>query len=276
MVHCKTMRIVSDNAADRATIAVPNTAAGAGAQNLKTDIKGQACRVLASTAQIVLTWSQATAVGAIVLPASSLGPSSKIRVQVFADAAGTILQEDTGEKWAAPGAILANWGFTQPLNVNQFAFSLPPTTAVYLSQHSAARRVVITLTDPGATFIDIARLVVGPYMSPRYNPSYGQTDGIVDLSTNSRAASGDLKTDFGPKAKSLTFSLDFIENADRALVRQVLEMGVGRFLFVSLVPESSDPVLERDKSIYGKLSQPQGMRWASFAQHAAEFNIEGF
>ena len=136
--------------------------------------------------------------------------------------------------------------------------------------------MVITLSDPGAAFIDIARLVVGPYMSPRYNPSYGQSDGIVDLSTNSRAASGDLKTDFGPKAKSLTFSLDFIEDADRALVRQVLDMGVGRFLFVSLVPESSDPVLERDKSIYGKLTQPQAMRWASFVQHAAEFNIEGF
>ena len=276
MAHGKTMRIVSDNAADRATITVANTAASAGAENLKTDIKGQACRVLAGTAQIVLTWPQATSVGAIVLPASSLGPSSKIRVQVFQDEAGTILQEDTGEKWAAPGAILANWGFTQSLNVNQFAFTLPPTTAIYLSQHSAARRMVITLSDPGAAFIDIARLVVGPYMSPRYNPSYGQSDGIVDLSTNSRAASGDLKTDFGPKAKSLTFSLGFIEDADRALVRQVLDMGVGRFLFVSLVPESSDPVLERDKSIYGKLSQPQAMRWASFVQHAAEFNIEGF
>lgn len=272
----KTIRIISDNAADRATIMVANTAAGAGAENLKTDIKGQVCRILSGTAQIVLTWPQATSVGAVVLPVSSLGPSSKIRVQVFEDEAGTILQEDTGEKWAAPGAILANWGFTQPLNVNQFAFSLPPTTAVYLSQHSAARRVVITLSDPGAEFIDISRLIVGPYMSPSYNPSYGQMDGIVDLSTNSRAASGDLKTDHGPKAKSLTFSLDYIDDAHRALVRQVLEMGIGRFIFVSLTPESFDPVRERDKSIYGKVSQPPPMRWASFSQHAAEFNIEGF
>lgn len=270
------IRILTDNAANRAAITVANTPPGAGAENLKTDIKGQACRVLAATAQIVLTWPQAISVGAIVLPASSLGPSSTIRVQVFGDEAGTLLLEDTGEKWAAPGAILANWSFPLPLNVNQFAFSLPPTTAVYLSQHSAARRVVITLSDPGATFIDIARLVVGPYMSPNYNPSYGQTDGIVDLSTNSRTASGDLKTDHGPRAKSMTFSLDLIDDADRAQVRQLLELGIGHFMFVSLTPESSDPVLERDKSIYGKLSQPSAMRWASYAQHATEFNIEGF
>lgn len=276
MEESKTMRIVSDNAADRATITVANTAPGSGANNLKTDIKGQVCRVLSGTAQIVLTWPQATTVGAFVLPVSSLGPSSTIRVQVYSDEAGTVLKEDTGELWAAPGATLKNWGFTQPLNVNQFAFNFPATTAAYLSQHAAVRRVVITLKDPGATFIDISRLIVGAYTSPRYNPAYGQSDSIIDLSTNSRAASGDLKTEFGPKAKLMTFNLEYISDADRAQVQDILEMGIGRFLFVSLTPQSPDPVRERHKSIYGKVSQPATMQWASYSQHAAEFNLEGF
>lgn len=272
----KTLRILYDNAADRASLSAENTAAGSGVANLKTDIKGQVCRVLGPTAQIVLSWSALTSVGAIVLPSTSLGPSSVIRVQAYADAAEEVLLEDTGDRWAAPGAILANWGFTQPLNVNQFAYSFPPTTAVYLQQHQAVRRVVITLTDPAAAFIDMSRLIVGPYVSPKYNASYGQADGIVDMSKNSRAASGDLKTDIGPKARTMSFSLDHINDADRARVQQIVEMGIGRFMFVSLTPESSDPVREREKSIYGKLSQPSSMRWTYHATHSAEFSIEGF
>lgn len=276
MDESDSIRILTDNAADRAVITVANTAAGSGAANLKTDIKAQVCRILGATGQMVLTWPVATSIGAIVLPISSLGPSSTIRVRVYADEAGTILMEDTGNKWAAPGAILENWGFTQPLNVNQFAFTFPPTTAVYLSQHSAARRVVIDLNDPGAEFMDISRLVVGPYLAPGYNPAYGQSDGILDLSVNTRAASGDIKTDHGPKAKTLAFNLAFVDVANRAQVRRVLELGVGRFIFVSLTPNSYDPVMERDKSIYGKVSQPGAMRWVSPIQHGTDFNIEGF
>lgn len=275
MQENNTIRILTDNAADRATITVANTAAGSGAANLKTDIKGEVCRVLGTVAQVVLTWPVSTSVGAIVLPVTNLGPSSTIQVQAYQDEAGTVLLEDVSD-WAAPGAILANWGFTQPLNVNQFAFTLPPITAIYFAQHLAVRRIVITLTDPAASFIDMARLVVGPYYAPNANPGYDQMDTIVDLSRNTRAASGDLKTELGPKARSLTFSLDNVDDAHRAQVRRILEMGIGRFMFVSITPDSPDPVRERDKSIYGKVMQPLAMRWASFGQHTAEFNIEGF
>jgi hypothetical protein len=272
----KKLCILTDNAADRSTITVGNTAEGSGASNLKTDIKGQVCRVLSGTADIVLTWPEATSVGAIVLPVTSLGPSSTVQVKAYGDEAGTVLLQDTGAKWAAPGAILANWGFTQPLNVNQFAFSLPPTTAVYLAQHESVRRLEVKLVDPSAEFIDIARLVVGPYYTPNTNPAYDQADSILDMSKNTRTASGDLKTDRGPKVKTMTFSLENIDDAHRAEVRQILEMGIGRFIFVSLTPGSYDPVRERDKSIYGKVSQPITMRWGSYSQHLADFNIEGF
>ena len=47
-------RIVSDNAADRALLAVPGTAAGLGVAHLKTDLKGQVCRVLGDVATITM------------------------------------------------------------------------------------------------------------------------------------------------------------------------------------------------------------------------------
>ncbi len=270
------MRIISDNAADRAVLVVPNTAPGLGAANLQTDIKGQACRVLGNTATITATWPSLETVGAVVIPASNLGPSSTIRVRAYADAAGTELLQDTGERWAAPGPIFANEDFTQPLNVNSFAFGVPPITALYLAQHEAVRCIVIDIEDPAATFIDLSRLVIGRYFAPRYNPEYGQTDGVIDMSSNSRAASGDIKTDAGPRAKRMNFNLALIANEDRAQVLQIMQRGIGKWLFVSLVPGHSDPEKERDKSIYGKPSSAVSLAWVMCGYHSASFDIEGF
>lgn len=272
----KTLRIISDNAANRATLAVPNTAPGLGAANLLTDIKGQVCRVLSGTVTITATWPSLETVGAVVIPASNLGPSSTIRVRAYADAAGTELLQDTGERWAAPGPIFANEDFTQPLNVNSFAFGVPPITACYLSQHEAVRRIVIDIADPAAEFIDLSRLIIGRYFSPRYNPEYGQSDGVIDMSANSRAASGDIKTDAGPRAKRMSFNLALIANEDRAQVLHILQRGIGKWLFISLLPGHVDAEKERDKSIYGKPSSPGAMSWGMYAYHSAGFEIEGF
>lgn len=270
------LKILANNAADSAALSVANTAASMGADKLKTDIKGQVCRVLSGTAQVVATWDNLTTVGAVVIPASNLGPSSTIRVRLYSDTAGTALLHDTGLKYAAPGGILSNWDFSQPLNVNQFAFGFAPETAVYFPEHFAVRRVEIDLTDPAATFIDLSRLVIGAVVTTTYNAAYGQSDGLIDLSQNSRTASGDLKTDRGPKAKLLAFTIEDILDVDRSKIRRILDMGIGRFMWVSLVSEDTDPQRERDKSAYGKLAQAQSMQWTSFNLHTATFEIEGF
>lgn len=272
----KNIRLLTNNAADRATITVANTAAGMGADKLKTDIKGEVCRVLAGSANLVLTWPALETVGAVVIPASNLGPSSTIRVRAYLDAAGTTLLADSGIKFAAPGTILEYWDFSQPLNVNLFADGAAPITACYLPEQVAARRVEIAITNPDNTFIDISRLVAGGYHALKYNPDYGATVGTLDLTKNTRAASGDIKTDWGPKASNMTFDLGWIDNSDREKVRQLIAKGVGRFMFVSIFPENDDPVLERDYSIYGKPSQAGSMTYSLFNLHSSQFQIEGF
>lgn len=270
------MRIISDNAANKATITVANTAPELGAANLLTDIKGQVCRVLGKSATITLTWLTLETVGGVVIPASNLGPSSTIRVRAYSDEGGLNLITDTGVKWAAPGPIFSNEDFTQPLNVNSFTFGFPPLTQVYFQQQQAVRRIVIDIAGQDADFIDMSRLIVGRYFQTKINANYGQQDAIIDLSTNSRAASGDIKTDFGPKAKRMTFDLQAVHETDRAQVLHIFQRGIGRWIFISLVPDHVDAELERDKSIYGKLMTPGTMSWAYFAHHSSSFEIEGF
>ena len=68
------LKILTNNVADIATITVANTAAGMGASKLKTDIKGEVCRILSGTASIVLQWSSLQTVEAVVIPASVSDP----------------------------------------------------------------------------------------------------------------------------------------------------------------------------------------------------------
>lgn len=272
----QTLRIISDNAADRATIVVPNTASGMGASKLKTDYKGEVCRVLSSTATITCTWPNLETLAAVIIPASNLGPSSTIRVRAYLNSDNSSLIADSGVKYAAPGEILENWDFQTTLNVNFFADGISPIVACYLPEHVAARKVVIDITNPDNSFIDLSRLVIGKFLAPKYNADYGQTDTLIDLSVNTRASSGDLKTDWGPKAIKKSFDLAWINDADRANVTQLMHRGIGRWIFVSLCPENDDPVLERDKSIYGKLTQPTSMGWSKQGLHSASFEIEGY
>ena len=270
------IRIITDNAADRATITVANTAAGMGSDKLKTDIKGEVCRVLASSATITLIWPKLETVGAVVIPASNLGPSSTIRVRAYLDEAGTQLLADSGVKWAAPGTILENWDFSQALNVNAFTDGVAPITACYLPEQVACRRVVIDITNPDNTFIDMSRIITGGYHAPKYGASYGASIGVNDLTQNTRTASGDIKSDWGPRNSTLQFDLGWIDNTDRERVRQLISRGVGKFLFISLLAEHDDPVLERDYSVYGKPSQAGSMSFSAFNLHNTTFQIEGF
>ena len=265
-------RIVSDNAADRALLTVPGTAAGLGVAHLQTDIKGQVCRVLGSVATITATWPQDEAVACAVLPACSLGADATVRVRCF-DAADVLLI-DTGSRWAVPGAILGHWDFTQPLNVN--AFSEGAAVCQVWFDHVAARRVEIMLSDPGAAFLDFARLVIGPYFAPEYGPSFGASVSTLDMAKTSRAASGDLRTDWAPKAAALQFDLEHIVQRDRARVRQLLGAGVGRWLFVSLCAGDADPVREQDYSLYGKPSGAGSMSYSNAIYHSTRMQMEGW
>lgn len=189
-------RIVSDNAADRALLAVPGTAAGLGVAHLKRHLKGQVGRVLGDVATITATWPQDEDVACVVLPACSLGADAKVRVQVFD--ASDVLVIDTGERWAVPGTTLGNWDFTQPLNVN--AFSEGAAICQVWFEPVASRRVVITLSDPGAAFIDLARLVIDPTLRPSMAPTL--VPSAPWTWPRPAALPGDLRTDWAPGGRS--------------------------------------------------------------------------
>lgn len=273
------LRLIHDNAADRATSLAASTTAGAlVAAYLQNDFKGQAHRSTGTSVSYTLTWTAGETVGGVALPATNLSASATIRVRLYSDTGGSTLIADSGTVYACPGLNLGLWNWSLPLNGNAFAFGGASKSAVWFSAHYFARRCVIDLVDSGnpAGYIDNARLVVGAYWEPAYNASYGAQASVVDRSTNSRNDAGDNLTDRGTQHDTLALSLDFLGETDRARLMQIMRnAGTARNVFVSLLPGWVDAVAEQDHMVYGKRANA-GVSFDHYALFSNKLDIEGW
>lgn len=272
------LRLVHDNAADRATVVASSTMGGMVAGHLLSDIKGLVHRSVGTTVTYTLTWPTPETVGGVGLPATNLTAEATRRVRAFDAVVGGELLADTGEVDAAPGAALDMWDWTMPLNANAFAYGGLVKVAAWLPDHVAARRLEITLSDPTnpAGYIDCSRIVAGGYWSPEYNPSYGLQQGQTDMTTSTRADSGDLRAERGPQFDTLDFDLAWLAPPDRARMTQILRgTAGGRRVFVSVFPNDGDPLLEQDHMIYGQLAR-NGIAAAAFRAYSTKIQLQGW
>lgn len=274
------LRIIHDNAADRATVTANTTAsADTPASNLKTDVKAQMHRSTGTTAIYTLTWPTVETVGAVVLPATNLTAASQIRVEVFADA--DVLLHDTGLLWAAPGPPLGLWDWTLPLNANAFAFGGATKSHVWLPDHYPARKVVITVTDPdnAAGYIDNSRLVVGGFWQPKVGASLGASVGVQDMSTAERNENGSEVPQRSTLYDTLAINLDTLRPTDRLRMDMIIRsVGTTRCIQVSPVAGMAtdvDPTLEQAWSVYGRRDNST-LNYRAFRIHSSQLNIRGW
>ncbi len=252
------LRILWDNAADRATSLLADSTAGSlVAANMQNDLKGKVHRSAGTSVTYTLTWTNGESIGAVVLPCSNLSGDATVRVRGYDATVGGTLLVDGGTVAAAPGLNLGMWNWSQPINANAFSYGGVSKTQVWLGTHYPIKRLVIDLVDTGndAGYIDCARIVAGAYFEATYNPSYGAAVDYVDTSENSRNDAGDLRSDLGTRHDTLTFDLDYMPEVDRAeMLRIVRAVGVSRNVVISVLPDDVDPTLSQDFCIFGKLS----------------------
>lgn len=269
------MRILQNDYLSTATISITGLSPSTPIDNLKNNIKGDICRVLSGSTTITLTWTELTPVGVVVIPACNFSASAEIKLKAYFSADTSVLTEETPWKFACPGVLLEDWGFSQPLNVNMFSDN-NILVATYLSEQRSIRRLEILIQDPENTFLDISKIVIGEYFETRYNANYGTEMGFLDLTENSMAASGDIKSNWGPKKTTMSFNLDWIHQSDRYKVQQMFLAGKNKFMFISLLPEYVDPVLERQSSIYGKMPSISSVRFSNINLYSSQIQIESY
>ena len=177
---------------------------------------------------------------------------------------------------------LPDWG-TNPVGANTYAYGGGTYARVWLSDTTAYRywNIEIIDTRPAGTgyYIEVSRLIMGQYWTPKYNTGYGMTNSMKDLSTHERTESGDLVSQRGPRYSCLTFDLKWLDPSDRIqLTKIMLVNGLPRPLLISLFPDNgsitSQAEMERAHQIYGKMVTLPGITYDMLDIYSTQFDIE--
>ncbi|MDC8758587.1 hypothetical protein [Janthinobacterium fluminis] len=271
------LQIISDNAADRATLSVSSQAGGLGAANLLTDIKGQVWRAAGTSATLTAVWPAGERIGGVHLPFCNLSSGATVRVRGYTWATDAAPVFDTGAVFACPALPLGVWEWGAPLGVNAFAYGGGAHGRVWIEPSHVVQKLVIDIVDAGNTagYIEAARLVCGRSWSPEHNADYGAPLTVLDRSTQYRNGAGDQMVDRGTQHRKLSLSLSSMTPQDReALYAIARGNGMARPLLLSLYPGDADPLLEQAHQVYGRLVAAPAMSTPNFLRYATQLDFE--
>jgi hypothetical protein len=299
------LRIIYNNLVDLSTTTITASSTQSGTpsvNNLKKDAKGSVWRSSPTTtsgttvkAFLMIDLGSAKSVQGVVLAFTNLVSSTAtIRVtgSNTAPTVGTVDQINTPTVTPNTGTAIAacpwntlslpDWG-TNPVGANTYAYGGGTYARVWLSDTTAYRywNIEIIDTRPAGTgyYIEVSRLIMGQYWSPKYNTGYGMTNSMKDLSTHERTESGDLVSQRGPRYSALTFDLKWLDPSDRIqLTRIMLGNGLPRPLLISLFPDNGTTTaqaeMERAHQIYGKMVTLPGITYDMLDIYSTQFDVE--
>lgn len=271
------MRVISDNAADRAVITAVTAAGGLVPANLQNDYKTVVCRSTTTTLVLTLTWTVAESIQAVVLPLIAMTAAGTIQVQGYTNAADTTAVSNYAAAVACPNAALPlwNWGALPP-GANAFSYGGGNVARAWLPAPVLVKKLVITLVDTGnsAGYIEAARLVCGRYWEPTKQVDYGAGATPIDRSVISVNDAGDSVAELGTMSKKISFSLSKMIDAEADALWNILSgNGVARPAYVTLFPGHANPATERRFQLWGRLVTTPMMSIPSFNVHNATLEV---
>jgi len=239
------IRIVWDNAIDRATIVASSEAGALVAANLRSNLKAKVWRAADVNAGVVCTWTNAEPISCVVAAFNNLTAQATMRAIGYTRDTDLQPAFDTGlvECAAAPGLGQFLWG--SPLGENfynrggasLFAYGYGGYGVLWIPGAYAVRRLevhIFDLNNPD-TYIEVGRLIAGSVWSPTYNFNFGH---------------------------SVTY------------VRFIRLNGTTEPMFVSLFPESEDTLLEQSYQLWCKFAENTQLSQANYDQYVARVAME--
>ncbi len=266
------LRIISNNAIDRATLSASTTAGNLAVANLKTDIKSKVWRSTATSATITATWTAGEYISGVALPFCNLTPTATIQVEGYTEVADVVPVFNTGILLASPFLALDSWA-----GVNSFSHGGGTYGRAWVASPAVVKKLVVYITDTANTagYVEAGRLVAGQYWEPRIGAVEGATLQVVDTSKHFRTEAGDLMTDVGTRHRKQSFQLPSLDETDRARMWEILwANGLTKPIFLSMYPGHADTRLEQTHQLYGKLVVTPIMGTPYFNRQNATLEIE--
>lgn len=273
----KNLRIIHHNAADLAAISASSQSGALSVRNLLTDIKSEVWRSTGTHATLNAVFPLTSLIAAVALPFCNLSATATLRVRGYALAADAVPAFDTGAVQACAHQPLGAWDWgLEPLGVNAFSYGGGAYGRIWFAP-AWVEKLEIDIDDAlnPAGYIEASRLLAGMYWSPENNADYGASLTADDASQHYRNEGGDLLTNVGPRNRKLALSLTAMSPPDRSKLMAILRgNGKSRPVFVSLFPESDDPLLEQDHQVYGKLPDAAAVATPQFERYSTSITVE--
>lgn len=304
MAH-NNLRIIFQNLTDISTLTASSVlGTGTPVSNLQKDIKSYVHKTsISSTNSIGVNYSltfpnqliggENSGIG-VILAFTNLTAASTIRVRGFTGDPPTVgtgtaptvgtpgtEQFDSGIQLAAPYQNIgfSAWDSDTFLYPNLTYKNKTVYARVWVPIHTPVNctSILIEITDSNPTkAIEVSRLIVGKYWSPKFNTSYGLSTSIKDTSTNVRSEAGDLISNTGVRSSSLTFPLNWLTKDDRTTFSKLLKsVGTSKPIFISLFPNCVEDLdREQQHQIYGKVVQIPGIEYAYQDIYTSSLEVE--
>lgn len=254
------VRLIYDNAADRATLAAsPALVSTLPVTNLQDPSRSRPARTTSTATQVITGgWSVLEMVGSMALSRHNLSSGATLQLELFSGAGLTgSLLFDSGEAlavsafgWGEFGWGMTGWG-------GSVFDSWPDRFSNLYFTAVLARSFRLTIKDASnaAGYLQMGRLFLGPYFEPVSNMSYGLTCGPQEDSRQTRTDGGTLRTDPQGSYRHWSFDLDWVEPAERATLTEILRLkGKRTDMFINCFPGAGG-VQERDHAGAVKLTQ---------------------
>lgn len=272
-------RIISSNTSDLATLSSSDFVAGLPVSNLQVEGRGRVARTANVIGNKVINGNfVAVAItSACVLYNHNLTSQATVRLQLWdADNQTGTMVYDSGSGLALPplGWGDFQWGLV-PWGANVFTGWGRAFTDIWFPPVGAKSfRVTVADALNPAGYIQIKRLLIGPYFEPDVNIEYGMNLFWQDNSDQVRTQGGSLRTDNRVLFRKLVGKLPAIKQSERAVWMNILrQIGKRSETFFSIYPEAGG-ALERDHAILGKFTEMPDLITANPSAHTSSIIFE--
>jgi hypothetical protein len=264
----KNLRIIHTNSADIATLTATTSVGDYIVNNVKKDGKSLTWRSASGISSILGTWESPQSISCLVLPYTNLTTTAQIRLRLYSDTNNTLLIYDSG--------ILSN---TVMLHGNtlieDYAYGGGSCISIYFTKVNNCRSFTLDIISSAQDYIEVSRVILGEYWSPKYNTEFGISVELQDTSTELRTESGDLIAEAAPTNKVINFSLNYMEKEDRdALLGIARNAGKYRSIYVSIFPEDEDKNKECLHQVYGRLVQNVTITHPMYTIYSTSLSIQ--
>ena len=278
------LRMVIDNYVDNSVLtATPAFKPNLPVSNLKTPARAKICRSTDTSSQEISgIFSELKTVSSVILGRHNIAIGAKVTIELFSDVSLssslynttiTINSSNAGTDlwpwgdfiygsvaWGAdkqveafsPKANLVHWITTPIVNVQGFKITVLPTGST--GKGLSLLNKGFTFWDADTDTFEFGRLIIGEYIEPTYNTSYGHNMSWEESTKQFRTDAGTLRSDISLPNRRIEFDIGTMTEADRTNIQAALRtVGLRKDFYISLFPEDSDVDKQIDYSGIVKL-----------------------